>query len=64
MPDGKENMIHIEAIEDHVSGIKAHLELINARGAQQTLSKETALEDINEFQAGPLGDMKIVYEED
>ena len=64
MNNGNENIVHVEAIENLCSEINAHIELLNPAGARQTLSKEQALEDMNEFQIGTLHDMRTLFEGD
>lgn len=64
MPDGIENKKHIQAIEDHVSGINAHIELLMPTHARQIIAKEQAAEDMNDFQVGTLHDLKILFEGD
>ena len=62
MSNGNENIVHVEAIEGLVSEINAHIELLSPTYAKQFAVKEQAAEDINDFQLGPLHDMRILFE--
>ena len=64
MGNGNENIVHVETIENLAKAIKSEIESIWAVGAQQTLSKEEALEFINDFEAGPLPNMRTLFERD
>ena len=62
MSNGNENIVHIEAIEGLASEMNAHIELIQVHNPLQQQSKEQALRDVNDFQAGTLHDMRILFE--